>query len=110
MKTKKSTAKKIEKINTEPDEKEIRSSFLKSYTSTKSSAARLVTLALMQKDGSTVAELQNICREYAGKQSKPQKWGCSKRSDISSHFLWLRNRHGCKVELNEKTQRYTLTV
>ena len=103
----KNTSKKQDavKIDTTPNEKEIRKAWLQSFTSTKNSASRLCTLALQK--GATISELKKIASEYASKQSKPQKWG-SKNSDITSHFRWLKAK-GFNVT-SDDSGKYRLTV
>ena len=113
MGTKKSKIKKVDgekqTINTEPNEKEMLRNWLLSYTSQKNSAAKLVTLALMQQGGASIKELQDICKAYAEKQPKPQSWGVKRTSELTSHFRWLRGK-SYNVTLDEKTQKYELNI
>ena len=105
MATKKTAKKHAVKIDTTPNEKEIRKAWLQSFTSTKNSASRLCTLPLQK--GATISELKKIASDYASKQQKPQKWG-SKNSDITGHFRWLQNK-GYTVT-SDDSGKYTLTV
>jgi hypothetical protein len=102
----KKESKKVEKINTEPDQKEILSSWLDNYCSQKNSAAKLCTLAL--RKGTTLSEMQTICKDFASKQSTPQKWGTSKNSDLTGHCRWLKSK-GYSVTVSD-SGKYHLEV
>ena len=106
MKTKKTTAKKIEKIDTTPDEKQIREAWLKNYVAPKNTAARLCTQALLK--GTTLAEMKKICKEYAEKNNSQQTWGISKTSDLTSHCRWLKAR-GFSISVSD-SGKYQLSV